>query len=191
MGLIPPGAEAVNPAEVKPMKAKKEFYAQVKAALIAAGFEYFDGDTDIKGKTRQHRRKPDYIAVKDNLMVVGEIKSPAEPPTTRSWRQKQPKDTPEFAKVRQDVLDLEQCGLVDPQVGGHGIVIRGQIPDYVSNIGKTYDLPICSPHCQIRGGYTVPFEQAANVERALSNCGKMKYQVIKNGAGPATFIFEL
>lgn len=173
------------------MTGKKEFYPKVKESFVDAGFEYFDGDADIKGKTRQHRRKPDYMAVKGNLIVIGEIKSPNEPPTTRSWRQKQSNDSPEFAKVRQDVLDLEQCGLVDPNVGGHGIMIRGQIPDYVSHIGKTYDLPISVPESIIRGGYTVPSEQAQNVECALSNCGKIKYQVIKNGSGPVTFIFEL
>ena len=57
------------------MGGKKELYPKVKALFIAAGYEYFDGDEDIKGKTRQHRRKPDYIAVKEDLIVIGEIKS--------------------------------------------------------------------------------------------------------------------
>jgi hypothetical protein len=173
------------------MTGKKEFYPKVKEAFIAAGYEYFDGDEDIKGKTRQHRRKPDYIAVKGDQIIVGEIKSPNEPPTSGSWRQKQPNDSAEFAKVRQDILDLESAGMLDPNVGGHGIIIRGQIPDYVSNLGKTYDLPIPLSGPKIKGGYTVPSEQGKNVEHALSNCGKINYQVIKNGTGPATYIFEL
>ena len=67
------------------MSGKKEFYPKVKESFIAAGYEYFDGDADIKGKTSRHRRKPDYIAVKDNLVVIGEIKSAVEPPSTASW----------------------------------------------------------------------------------------------------------
>jgi len=172
------------------MSGKKEFYPKVKESLIAAGFEYYDGDQDIKGKTRQHRRRPDYIAVKGDLIIIGEIKSPDEPPTSGSWRQKQPNDSPEFAKVRQDIDDLESAGMIDPNVGGHGIIIRGQIPDYIRNIGVTYDLPASVPGSTIKGGYTVPSEQAQNVKVALSNCGKVKYQVIGNGNGPVTYIFE-
>jgi len=173
------------------MSGKKEFYPKVKELFIASGYDYFDGDEDIKGKTRQHRRKPDYIAVKGDLMIIGEIKSPNEPPTAGSWRQKQPNDSAEFRQVRQDILDLESAGMVDPNVGGHGIIIRGQIPDYVSNIGITFDLPASEPGLKIKGGYTVPSEQAQNVKIALSNCGKIHFQVIQNGSGPVTYIFEL
>ena len=127
------------------MSGKKEFHPKVKATFIEAGFEYYDGDEDIQGKTRQHRRKPDYVAVKDDQIIIGEIKSPKEPPTSSNWRQKQPNDSEEFAQVRQDILDLEQAGMVDPSVGGHGIIIRGQIPDYVAKIGVTYDLPASEP----------------------------------------------
>jgi hypothetical protein len=173
------------------MSGKKEFYPKVKESLITAGYEYFDGEADIKGKTSRHRWKPDYIAVKDDVVVIGEIKSPDEPPSSASWRKKQPNDSDAFAKVRQDILDLESAGMLDPDVGGHGIIIRGQIPDYVSNIGITYDLPVAAPGLKVKGGYTVSSDQAPNVEGALSNCGKIKYQVLNNGNGPVTYIFEL
>jgi hypothetical protein len=173
------------------MSGKKEFYPKVKASFIAAGYEYFDGDADIKGKTSRHRRKPDYIAVKEDLVVIGEIKSPAEPPSSASWRKKQSHDSDAFAKVRQDILDLESAGMLDPQVGGHGIIIRGQIPDYVSNMGITYDLPAAAPGSKVKGGYTVPSGQARNVETALSNCGKIKYQMLNSGNGMVTYIFDL
>jgi len=39
------------------------------------------------------------------------------------------------------VRDRERAGKVNPEVGGHEIIIRGQIPDYVSHLGKSYDLP--------------------------------------------------
>jgi len=175
------------------MSEKNEFYPKIRELFIAAGYEFFDGDKDIKGKTRQHRRRPDYIAVKDDLIIIGEIKPPSEPPTKGSWRKKQPNDSDELAKVRQDTLDLESAGMVDPNVGGHGIIIRGQIPDYISKIGVTFDLPASAPDSKIKGGYTVPSSQAKNVKVALSNCGKRKYQVIGNGNGDGlvTYIFEL
>jgi hypothetical protein len=173
------------------MSGKKEFYPIVKELFVTAGYTYFDGDQDIKGKTRQHRRKPAYIAIKGDLMIIGEIKSPNESPTSVRWRRKQANDSAAFAKVRQDILDLESAGMLDPNVGGHGIMIRGQIPDYVTNIGVTYDLPAAGQGVEIKGGYTVPSEQARNVKVALSNCGKVKYQVLGNGGGLATFIFEL
>jgi hypothetical protein len=174
------------------MKGKKEeFYQKVKESFNASGYDYYDGDEDIKGKTRQHRRKPDYIAVKGDQIIIGEIKSPLESPTSGSWRKIQPNDSPAFAKVRQDILDLEEAGMLDPNVGGHGIIIRGQIPDYVSNISITYDLPAAVPGAKVKGGYTVPSEQSRNVEAALSNCGKIKYQVLNNNNGLITYIFEL
>jgi hypothetical protein len=49
------------------------------------------------------------------------------------------------------------CGLrkVSSDAGGHEIIIRGQIPDYVSNIGITFDLPSEISGRILRGGYTV------------------------------------
>ena len=173
------------------MSGKKEFYPKVKETFIAAGYEYYDGDQDIKGKTSRHRRKPDYIAVRGDHIIIGEIKSPNEPPASGSWRQKQPNDSDDFAKVRQDIHDLEAAGMLDPDVGGHGIIIRGQIPDYVANIGITFDLPVSELGSTMKGGYTVPSAQTVNVKAALSNCGKTRYRVIGNGDGPVTYLFEL
>jgi hypothetical protein len=173
------------------MSGKKEINLKVKESFLAAGYEYYDGDEDIKGKTRQHRRKPDYIAVKGDQIIIGEIKSPEESPAAGSWRKKQPNDSAAFAKVREDILDLESAGMLDPNVGGHGIIIRGQIPDYVSHLGVTYDLPVAAPGLNVKGGYTVPACQAGNVEGALSNCGKIKYQVLNGGHDLVTYIFEL
>ena len=87
------------------MSGKKEFYLKAKELFLEAGYEYFDGDADVKGKTSRHRRKPDYIAVKGNLVIIGEIKSPKESPSSAIWRKKQPHDSAAFAKVRQDILE--------------------------------------------------------------------------------------
>ena len=129
--------------------------------------------------------------MKGDQIIIGEIKSLNEPPSSGSWRQKQPNDSDEFAKVRQDILDLERAGMLNPNVGGHGIIIRGQIPDYVSNLGKTYDLPARISGRTLKGGYSVPAEQAGNVVNALKNCGKRGYRVVENGGQAATFIFDL
>ncbi len=173
------------------MSGKKDFYPKVEEALIAMGYGYFDGDRDIPGKSRQHRRKPDYIAVNGDVIIIGEIKSPNEPPTSGSWRQKQPNDSHEFAAVRKDVRDRERAGRVNPEVGGHEIIIRGQIPDYVSHLGKTYDLPAEISCGIIRGGYSVSAEQAEKVEKALINCEKKNYEKIESIYGMSTFIFDL
>ena len=173
------------------MSGKNEFYPKVEESLVSAGYEYFDGDRDIKGKTRQHQRKPDYIAVRNGEIIIGEIKSPNEPPTSGSWRQKQPNDSYEFAAVRDDVRARERAGTVSPEVGGHEIIIRGQIPDYVANIGITFDLPTGISQRIIRGGYTVSSEQARHVESALQNCGKNNFKAITNSGHSATFIFYL
>ena len=160
------------------MAGKSLFYPKAEKALKSRGFEYFDGDKGIKGKSAAHRSKPDYVAVKGNDCVIGEIKSPDEPPTSGSWRQIQPNDSSNFSNVRKDVKRREQSGQLNSEVGGHEIIIRGQIPDYVSKIGKTYDLPSATSGKKIMGGYTIPSEQAANVE-------------IDGGNGVVTYIFDL
>jgi hypothetical protein len=172
------------------MAGKTSFYPKAEEALNTEGFEYFDGDKHIKGKSAAHRSKPDYVAVGSSDCIIGEIKSLDEPPTSGSWRQIQPNDSDDLAKVREDVKECEKSGQLNPEVGGHEIIIRGQIPDYVSKIGITYDLPPNASGKKIKGGYTVPSEQAMNVEAALKNCGKMVCHKIDNGNGSITFIYE-
>jgi hypothetical protein len=172
------------------MAGKNVFYPKAEEALTCSGFEYFDGDKRIRGKSAAHRSKPDYVAVKDNECIIGEIKSPDEPPTSGSWRQIQPNDSSDFAKAREDVKRLENSGRLNPEVGGHEIIITGQIPDYASKIGVTYDLPDIALDKKLRGGYTVPSEQAENVEVALENCGKKNCQKIDTDNGLVTYIFD-
>ena len=173
------------------MNGKNEFYPKVEKSLLLNGYKYFDGDRDIKGKTRQHQRKPDYIAVKNGEIIIGEIKSTNESPTTGSWRQKQANDSSEYAAVRQEVRDREKAGKVSPEVGGHEIIIKGQIPDYAANLGVTYDLPVRVSGGTLKGGYSVPAEQACNVINAFKICGKSDYQVVDNQGQTVTFIFDL
>ena len=173
------------------MNGKSVFYPKVRDSLIKAGYDYYDGDEDIIGKSRQHRRKPDYVAVKGNQIIIGEIKSPSELPISGSWRQQQPNDSQEFATVRQEGHDREKAGQVNPEVGGHEIIIKGQIPDYVSRLGVTYDLPAEISDGVIKGGYTVPAEQASNARQALKNSSKGKYLTIENGGHAVTFVFDL
>lgn len=173
------------------MEGKKEFYKKVEEALKSKGYEYYDGDRDIPGKGRQHANKPDYIAVKDNKVYIGEIKSPAEGPKSSSWRQIQNSDTKEFATVRAEVAKREKAGLVSPDIGGHEIIIRGQIADYVRKIGINFDLPkSCYSNSEIRMAYSIPESEVRNVEDALSNCRKTTHDTITIGNGSITYLFS-
>lgn len=170
---------------------KHEFYSKAEDALTEHGYQYYDGDRDIKGKGRQHANKPDYIATKGNTVIIGEIKSPAESPKSSSWRQQQNSDTEEFAAVRAEVTKREKAGLVSPEVGGHEIIIRGQIVDYVRKIGINFDLPASlSKNAEIIMGYTFPKSEDKNVEQALKNCRKKVDEKIDTGNGVVTYFFS-
>lgn len=169
---------------------KKEFYRKVEEALRSKGYEYFDGDRDIPGKGRQHANKPDFIAIKGNKVYIGEIKSPAEGPRSSSWRQRQNSDTEEFAAVREDAARREKAGLLSPEIGGHEIIIRGQIADYVRKIGINFDLPTSVPrHMEIFMAYSFPEAEEGNVKKALSNCSKKIHEKIDTGNGCVTYLF--
>ena len=170
---------------------KKEFYREVEEALKSKGYDYYDGDRDIPGKGRQHANKPDYIAVKDNKVYIGEIKSPAEGPTSSSWRQIQNSDTKEFEAVRTAVAKREKVGLLSPEIGGHIIIIEGQIMDYVRKIGVNFDLPASVPqNAEIRMAYSVPESEEQNVAKAIDNCKKTVHDKIYIGNGSISFLFN-
>ena len=171
---------------------KHEFYRKAKEALTSQGYQYFDGDTDIPGKGIHHANKPDYIAIKGNTVIIGEIKSPAESPKSGSWRQIQKSDSEEFKKVRLDISKREKEGRVTPEAGGHEIIIRGQIPDYVHKIGITYELPTpFSENQKIICGYTVPEAEKMNVKQALNNCNIKVINRIDSGNGSITYLFSV
>jgi hypothetical protein len=173
------------------MEGKKEFYKKVEEALKSKGYDYYDGDRDIPGKGRQHANKPDYIAVKDNKIYIGEIKSPAEGPKSGSWRQIQNSDTEQFAAVRMDVLKREKAGIVLPEISGHEIIIRGQVADYVRKIGINFDLPeSVSQNAEIRMAYSMPVSEEQNVEKAFDNCRKKVHDKIDIGNGSITYLFS-
>jgi len=170
---------------------KMTFYSKVEKSLTLRGYKYYDGDRDIRGKGRSHASKPDYIAVKNDTIIIGEIKSPSEPPTSSSWRQVQNSDTEGFKKVRIEVASREKAGEVSKEAGGHEIIIRGQIPDYVRKIGETYDLPEDIINAKkILCGYSVPSSETKNVEQALRNCSKTMKDKIDIGNGVVTYIFS-
>jgi hypothetical protein len=168
---------------------KESFYPKVGEALTSMGYEVFD---QIRGKGRSHSSKPDYIAIKGSTIVIGEIKSPSEGPLTASWRVSQSSDTKEFAAVRHDVERRERQGLLFREVGGHEIIIRGQIPDYIRKLGTTYDLPAqCTKKGPFTGGYSAPYREAKNIEQAFLNCGKNFYEKLSHKNGTVTYIFYL
>jgi hypothetical protein len=170
---------------------KKEFYPKAREAFTAMGYRFYDGDKDFVGKGPSHASKPDYIATKGRMSVIGEIKAPAESPTSSSWRQPQSSDGEAFKRVRLEVAQREVSGKVPKEIGGHEIIIMGQIPDYIEKNGKTYDLPSSIPDGgRILAGYTFPLQERHNVEQALKNCRKAIHEKIDTSNGSVTFIFQ-
>lgn len=173
------------------VEGKKEFYKKVEEALKSKGYEYFDGDRDIPGKGRQHANKPDFIAIKNGKVYIGEIKSPAEPPKSTSWRQIQNSDSDAFKKVRLDVAKREAKRELGKEIGGHEIIIRGQIADYVRKIGINFDLPSAvSQNVLIRMAYSIPKSEEQNVAKALVNCRNMVYEKVDTENGSVTYLFS-
>jgi hypothetical protein len=172
------------------MEGKEEFYKKAEEALKRSGYQYY-GEKDIVGIGSGHSSKPDYIAVKDSIVIIGEIKSPKEGPKSAMWRQIQRSDSEEFKAVRLDVARREEAGELPREVGGHEIIIRGQIPDYISKKGKTYNLPVVvGNNTRIMAGYTFPGYERRNVEQALRNSRKMICEVIDIKNTSITFIFS-
>ena len=172
------------------MEGKQEFYGKAEEALKSKGYHYY-GEKDIIGIGTAHSSKPDYIAVKNEIIIIGEIKSPREGPKSAMWRQIQKGDSEEFKAVRLDVSKREETGKLPREIGGHEIIIRGQIPDYVRKIKKTYDLPIELDNKKIILGYSFPSEQSSNVDKAFKDCGKSVLQKIDTGNGVITYLFAL
>jgi hypothetical protein len=169
---------------------KSEFYRKAEQSFIVQGYEYYDGDRDIPGKGAGHASKPDYIATKKGIIIIGEIKSPKEGPKSSSWRQRQPSDSNNFKNVRQKTAAREKSGETSPEIGGHEIIIRGQIVDYIRKIGITYELPkSISKTDRLLMGYTFPKSEEVNVLQALKNCKKSIFRKIDIGNGAITFTF--
>ncbi|MGO8988805.1 MAG: hypothetical protein ACLQGU_08310 [bacterium] len=172
------------------IEGKGEFYGKAEEALKSKGYQYY-GEKDIIGIGSAHSSKPDYIAVKGNIVVIGEIKSPREGPKSAMWRQVQRGDSEEFKAVRLDVSKREETGKLPREVGGHEIIIRGQIPDYVRKLNKTYNPPIELDNKKIILGYSFPPEQSSNVDKAFKHYGKSVFQKIDAGNGVITYLFTL
>jgi len=172
------------------MEGKEEFYKKAEEALKKSGYQYY-GEKDIVGIGSGHSSKPDYIAVKDGIVIIGEIKSPKEGPKSAMWRQVQRNDSEEFKAVRLDVSKREEAGELRREVGGHEIIIRGQIPDYISKKGRTYNFPAAVKNdAKVMAGYTFPDYERRNVEQALMNCRKTIHAVVDTGNRAVTYIFE-
>jgi hypothetical protein len=172
------------------MDSKKVFYKKVMDDLEKQGYEI---ESKIKGISKSHAKKPDYLAIYDNNIIIGEIKSPKEGPETSSWRQVQNGDSNQLRAVREKVRQLEQVDKNSKKVVGHVIVILGQLPEYKDCIKKTFELP---PKCQnlnninILFGYSVPKGQEENVECAFKLC-KIKILNKVMGCNNVTFIYNV
>ena len=150
--------------EEKSSMKKEEFYPLVKSLLIDKGYRYYQ-EEKIQGKGRG-RRKPDFVAVKEKYFLVGEIKSPSEPPTSPSWRSIQSFDTANMRRVREMVRKAEKEGKLPPEVGGHAIIMLGQIQEYILLMGERWIPPEEIRGKEILGAYAFPVEWFPQVEEA-------------------------
>jgi hypothetical protein len=169
------------------MDSKEDFYKKVMHDLEKQGYEI---ESKIEGISISHAKKPDYLAIYDNNIIIGEIKSPKEGPETSSWRQVQKGDSNQLRAVREKVRQLEQVDKNYKKVVGHVIVILGQLPEYKDCINETFKLP---PKCQnlnILFGYSVPKGQEKNVECAFKLC-KIKILNKVMGCNNVTFIYDV
>ncbi len=170
---------------------KEEFYKKVYEDLKIAGYQVFS-ENEIPGKGLSHNSKPDYIAVKGNNIIIGEIKSPAEPSTTSSWRQIQSSDGDTFRKTRREVAKREANGELPKVIGGHVIIICGQIPDYFEKLGKTYNLPASiKDKGNFLAGYSLPIHEKLNAEAAFKEGGHTIKAKVDVANETLTFIFSL
>ncbi len=221
--------------KTKLIEGKDIFYPKVSKSITDAGYDYHH---DIKGKGKSHANKPDFIAVKGNEILYGEIKSGKELSSTSSWRNAPKRERSniekkKFTEVRDEIR--KRADLIDEEIkklrkekssiniktsgdgklqerkaainrridelkaqkriNDHEIIIRGQIPDYIRMQGKNYELPrgIELEGRVVRGAYTVPSSETADVEVAFKNIGK-KYTRIppteKTISDAVTYVFD-
>jgi hypothetical protein len=158
--------------------------------LSQAKLAYFHGEA-LRRIGTGHQRKPDYLGYSPTDLVLGEWKSTFEPPTTGSWRAVRPSDPAPFTQIRQQVATWEKNGL-PRDVGGHIIIIQGQLADYAGQIGKSYELPW--PATPTKLAYTVPLGQKANVEsafREIESRLRIRYDIeAHEGEITVTFVFQ-
>jgi len=170
---------------------KNQFYPKVEEAFSQTGYIFYS-ESKIKGKGRSHLSKPDYIAAKNNFLIIGEIKSPNESVKSSSWRQPQNSDTAVFKTVRAEIKNKELNAEVSKEIGGHEIIILGQIPDYINKIGQTYILPKeLKDYDIIKGGYSFPTRKTVDVDAAFENCHINVFDKIETGNGTTTVIYSL
>lgn len=168
-----------------------KFYIYPKAieSLQSYGYTCFS-NKEIQGIGRQGNRKPDYIAIKDDMLVIGEIKSKDEGPKTSSWRIIQNNDSKKMKKVRAEINEKEKKGEYDKKIGGHIIIIQGQIKDYWDRAGITYKLPVDKDSRRVYGGYSLPISEKSNVEEAFRVCEINVFERIESN-NIISFIFAL
>lgn len=177
---------------------KKHFYDTCKILIECEGFKYFN-EKEIKGIGKKGRKKPDFVAVneKDKIFIIGEIKTPKENPKSSSWRQIQKSDTAYFAELRLLVRELEKERKINKEVGGHIIILLGQIIDYFKCFGKTYNFPIDINEFKVCLAYCAPAIESSNIEEAMNmTCIKLirklqSFEEEKCSHLPIIFTYEI
>ncbi len=146
----------------------------IRDTLAAKGYAYIP-ESEIK---KIDDRRPDFVlsSANNSFTVLGERKSALEPPTTPSWRTQRPdNDIEEFTKLRAKVrnMEKEKPPIFPKRIGGHIIIIEGQIQDYSERFptglmkSSNRNLPAVA-----KFAYAVPKDQKQNVLAAFAEINK-------------------
>lgn len=145
---------------------KEDFYPLVGELFREKGYTYYP-ERAIKGMGRGGSRKPDFVATDEKSFIIGEIKSPAEPPQSSSWRTVQSYDSSNMREVRERVRQLERSGQLSPEVGGHAIILFGQLEEYLNLMGDRWLPPEEPGDRMILLAYAYPIQWKESVEQVL------------------------
>ncbi|HRR40635.1 MAG TPA: hypothetical protein P5244_05305 [Syntrophales bacterium] len=161
--------------DIKTPKGKEEFYPKAQEDLKSAGINTIP-EEGLKKVGSHWKSRPDCVGYRENQLIVSEIKSGMEPPTSSSWRKAQKSDTTQFTAVRKQVKALEDAGEVSKEVGGWMIIAKGQVEDYARKMGRTWDVPNPSMKKgkKLYGSLSVPPDQKENVLTAFAELKKRK-----------------
>ncbi len=163
---------------------KREFYPTVEDLFVSYGYRYYP-EEKIKGLGKGGARKPDFVATNSEVFIIGEIKSPAELPESSSWRSIQPYDSQEMREIRVKVKNLERSGQVSPKVGGHAIIIFGQLREYLNLMGERWRPPENPGGLVLLLAYAYPKEWSDSVIQALRTFDLNPVQHLKGDVAEA------
>lgn len=188
------GLKYSNQELYKQVEGKETFYPKTYEDLEQNGYKVYREEDLTHGKGENSHVKPgDGIAVKENEIIVLEIKSPKEVfPNTLADGSSLKNDYLE--KTRLDVNERVKNGELSKEVGKHEIFLAQSeynafnFKDGITGM-KEGNIPLDGK--DIKVGYSVPKEEMNSVVEALKNKGITDYKVYTGDNSTITFVYDL